>query len=158
MTIDFKLNIMYSASKICFIVLVVILSGWLSWITKNSFAVQFGGYIEIETSCQAIVLFSKLKIIPDLVGCFGHLRPWEVCFSRKATLQVILLHSRGGESLSPGVLWYLIAMYIRFENLSRGLLRSMIGFTNVDCIRTISAFAGSNVTIPYAEIGASFQQ
>ena len=32
----------------------------------NSFAVQFGVFIEIETSCQIIVLLSKLKIIPNL--------------------------------------------------------------------------------------------
>ena len=32
---------------------------------KNYFAVQFGGFIEIETSYQVMVLFSKLKIIPN---------------------------------------------------------------------------------------------
>ena len=56
-----------------------------------------------------------------------------------------------------------------FRTFSSGLSRSMIGFTNGDCIWTffsaifivdewvtISAFTGSNVTMPYAEIGASF--
>ena len=66
MTIEFKLIFLYSAPKICVISLVSILTGLLSLITKNSFAVQFGGFIEIETCCQVIILFSKLKIILNL--------------------------------------------------------------------------------------------
>ena len=64
-TIDFKLIFLYSASKVCFILLVGFLTGQLSLITKNSFAVQVGGFIEIETSCLGIDLFSKLNIIPN---------------------------------------------------------------------------------------------
>ena len=66
MTIDFKLVFLYSASKISFILLVAFQTGRLFVIAKNSFVVQFGGFIEIETSCQVIVLFLKLKIIPRL--------------------------------------------------------------------------------------------
>ena len=73
------------------------------------------------------------------------------------------------------MLWYLIAMYSPFlSTFSSGLSRLMIGLTKGVCILTlflaifmlndiylkedgvaISAFAGSNVTMPYAEIGAS---
>ena len=56
---------LYSASKIYVILLVAFLTGRLSLITKNSFAVQFGGFIEIKTSCQVMVLYLKLKIIPS---------------------------------------------------------------------------------------------
>ena len=50
--------------RICLILSVAFLIGNLSFITTNSFAVKFGCFIEIETSCQLIILFSKLKIIP----------------------------------------------------------------------------------------------
>ena len=56
---------LYSASIICFILLVVFPTVRLSLITKNSFAVQFGCFIEIVTSCQVIVLFLKLKKFPS---------------------------------------------------------------------------------------------
>ena len=73
----------------------------------------------------------------------------------------------------------MIAIHLTFlRTFSSGLSRSMIGFTNGDCIQTfflaifmlndfcykvelvvaISAFAVSKVTMPYAKIGASFQQ
>ena len=64
--IVFRLIILYSASKICLILLVAFWTGQLSLITKISFAVHLGGFIEIETSYQVIVLFSKLKFIPSL--------------------------------------------------------------------------------------------
>ena len=56
------MNVLYSASKICLILIVFF---WLTFFdTKDSFVVQFGGFIEIETSYLVIALFVKLKIIP----------------------------------------------------------------------------------------------
>ena len=42
-----------------------ILNDHFSFITKNSFAVKFGGFIESEISFQVMFLFLKLKVIPN---------------------------------------------------------------------------------------------
>ena len=75
-TIAFRLIFLYYASKIYLIILVIFWTWQLSLITKNSFAVQFIGFIDIETSCQVIVLCLKLKIktssfsisLPSVIG------------------------------------------------------------------------------------------
>ena len=111
--------------------------------------------------------------------CFGHLRPWVICLSSQATLQVFLLHSRGGWShrirchYHQGCYdtWYSPFL----STFSSGLSRSMIGFTRRDVILTFffTIFiiddvcakvwlllslqsAWSNVTKSYTGIGASF--
>ena len=79
--------------------------------------------------------------------------------------------------ITRGVMTFDCYVFSFFRTFSSGLFRLMIGFTNRDCIWTIflanfmlndicvkvecvviSAFTGNNITKPYAEIGASFQQ